>query len=110
MKPDTVRYLDRAAEELGNARSVMTLGIVNVAARCAYYAAFHAAEAFILERMGKAVKTHAGVHRQIALLARTEPSFPVGIASFLKQTYELKDIGDYGIEPSAKVSIKAALV
>jgi uncharacterized protein (UPF0332 family) len=108
LKPETGLYLDRATEELGNALSILTLGIAAVAARCAYYAAFHAAEALIFERTGKAAKTHAGVHSQFAFVAKDEPNIPTNIVSFLKQTYQLKDVGDYGIDPSIKVSMNAA--
>ena len=39
---------------------IMGIGLHRAAARSAYYAAFHAAEALIHARTGRAAKTHAG--------------------------------------------------
>ena len=45
----------------------------HVAAREAYYAAFHAAEAYIFEHTGKVATTHRGVRNEFTWLAWREP-------------------------------------
>ena len=58
---------------MADAHKVVDIGLAAVAARLAYYAAFHAAEAVIVERSDKIVKTHAGVRAEFARLSRDEP-------------------------------------
>lgn len=53
MKPEAADCLEKAREDLDDARKIAAIGLAKVAARCAYYAAFHAAEALIVARMGK---------------------------------------------------------
>jgi uncharacterized protein (UPF0332 family) len=59
--PEAENYLIKARDDLKDARKIVAIGLSTVAARTAYYAAFHAAEAFIIDRTGKVVKTHSGV-------------------------------------------------
>jgi uncharacterized protein (UPF0332 family) len=73
MKPEAADLLGRAREDLDDARKIAEIGLVKVAARCAYYAAFHAAEALIVEAAGKIVKTHTGVRAEFARLAKATP-------------------------------------
>ncbi len=61
MTPEAKNYLIKARDDLNDARKIVAIGLTTVAARTAYYAAFHAAEAFIIESTGKVVKTHSGV-------------------------------------------------
>jgi uncharacterized protein (UPF0332 family) len=63
VKPEAQDYLDKALEDLGDAEKIAGIFLAKVAARSTYYAAFHAAEAFIIERTGKVPKTHNGVRR-----------------------------------------------
>jgi uncharacterized protein (UPF0332 family) len=58
MTPEAANYLAKAREDLNDALQIMTLGLTKVAARSAYYTAFHAAEAFIVERTSQTPKTH----------------------------------------------------
>jgi uncharacterized protein (UPF0332 family) len=53
---------------LADAKKLADLGFVKLAARCGYYAAFHAAEAYVFERTKKAAKTHSGVRTELARL------------------------------------------
>jgi uncharacterized protein (UPF0332 family) len=55
--PEAKDYLDKARDDLDDARKIVAIHLATVAARSAYYAAFHAAEA----RTGKIAKTHSGV-------------------------------------------------
>ena len=97
MKPSTQDHLDRAKEDLDEAAKILAIGLINVAARCAYFAAFHAAEALIYERLGKTVKTHNGVRTEFSRIVAGygEPARP--LTAFLARAYEYKDISDYGI-------------
>ena len=60
MKPETAAHLAIATVDLDNAQTVARLLLAHLAARSAYYAAFHAAEALISERTGKSRKRTAG--------------------------------------------------
>jgi uncharacterized protein (UPF0332 family) len=74
------------------------------AARNAYYAAFHAAKAFIFERTGTTQKRHGSVHKQFAQLAQTEPTIDQTLRTFLPIAYDYKRIGDYDIGASGKIT------
>lgn len=64
MKPETAAYLANAAQALKDAGAILAIQIPLQAARLAYYAQFHAAQALIFERTGKIAKTHRGVKAQ----------------------------------------------
>ena len=102
MTPEAQSHLDRAADCLTKAR--LDLGIAaqvslkaEDAARNAYYAAFHAAKAFLFERMGKTHKTHGGVHKLFTQLAKVEPRVDPALRTFLARAYDFKRIADYDI-------------
>jgi len=82
------------------AKTIAATGLSDVAAREAYLAAYHAAEAYIFERINKAAKTHRGVRSQFSRLARREPSIRREFLTFLARGYEFKTIADYGIGPA----------
>jgi uncharacterized protein (UPF0332 family) len=100
VKPETADYLDKARHCLAGAKKIADTGLPDVAAREAYLAAYHAAEAYIFERTDKAAKTHRGVRSQFSRLARREPSIQREFLTFLAQGYEFKTIADYGIGPA----------
>jgi hypothetical protein len=60
MKSEAADYLGKANHCLAGARRIATAEVPDVAAREAYLAVFHAAEAYIFEQTGKAVKSIAG--------------------------------------------------
>ena len=97
MSPEARDYLDKAREDLDEARKIAAIGLAKAAARSAYYAAFHAAEALIVERTGKIARTHAGVRAMFADLSRFIPELDRAHTSFLAQAYKYKEIGDYGV-------------
>ena len=43
MTPEAADYLSKARDDLNDARKVAAIGLAKMAARAAYYAAFHAA-------------------------------------------------------------------
>jgi uncharacterized protein (UPF0332 family) len=73
MKPETADFLDKAREDLADGRKIAAIPLPKVAARCAYFAAFHAAESLIYELSGKIAKTHSGVRSEFSRLYRKLP-------------------------------------
>jgi uncharacterized protein (UPF0332 family) len=103
--PETGEHLAKARECLARAKIILGAGVGEDAGRDAYLAGFHAAQALILGRSGKIVKTHRGVHRLFCQLAKNEPVLRE-FARFLSQAYNLKDIADYELRPDATVPRK----
>ena len=93
MKSQATAYLEKADEALDDARHNMGFPIPRQAARLAYYAAFHAAQASIFETHGKAAKTHKGVNAQFAKISIDE-NLPPGLSHFLATTYHFKTAAD----------------
>jgi uncharacterized protein (UPF0332 family) len=100
VKAETADYLAKARATLADAQQIAALPLPHVAAREAYYAAFHAAEAYIFEQTGKVGTTHRGVRSELARLARREPRIDRELARFLATAYQLKATADYGIGAS----------
>jgi uncharacterized protein (UPF0332 family) len=108
MKPEAAAYLEKAHESLDEAKKIYAIGLAAVAARSAYYAVFHAAEAFIIERTGKIAKSHGGVRSEFSRLAKDEPQVDQNFSTFLAQAYKYKEIGDYGVGPAAVITMPVA--
>jgi uncharacterized protein (UPF0332 family) len=106
--PEAADYLAKARDDLNDARKIAAIGLAKVAARSAYYAAFHAAEAFIVERTGKIAKTHSGLRSEFARLAREAPEIDRAFSVFLAQAYKYKEISDYGVGPGAVITMTEA--
>jgi uncharacterized protein (UPF0332 family) len=97
MKPEAADYLEKARSCLQKAKTIAAAEVYDVAAREAYLALFHAAEAYIFEQTGRAAKTHRGVRNLLGRLAIAEPRIPRTFVTFLREGYELKTTADYGI-------------
>jgi uncharacterized protein (UPF0332 family) len=97
--PEAAYFLARAERTLTDAVRIAEVDIPHVAAREAYMAAFHAAQATIFERLAK-VKTHRGVHSAFAQIARDDPGLGAELGSFLAAAYSFKDVADYGPRPA----------
>lgn len=108
MTPEAKDYLDKAREHLDDARKIAGIGVARAAARSAYYAAFHTAQAFIVERTGKIAKSHSGVRSEFARLAKDTPEIGKSFPRFLAQAYKYKEIGDYGVGHGATVTMAEA--
>ncbi len=106
MTPEAKDYLDKAHDDLDDARKIVAIHLAKIAARSAYYAAFHAAEALIIER--KVVKTHSGVRTEFARLLKDTPGGERAMLTFLAQGYKYKEIGDYGVGRGAVVTDEEA--
>lgn len=97
MTPVARDYLAKAHEDVDEGSKTLAIGLDKIAARAAYFAAFHAAEALIHERLGKIVKTHAGVHAEFARCLRSLPDSGRPYLVFLSHAYRFKELSDYVI-------------
>jgi uncharacterized protein (UPF0332 family) len=108
VKPEAVDYLKKAHESLDEARKIYRIGLASVAARSAYYVAFHAAQALIISRTGKIAKTHSGVRSEFNRLTKDDPRVGLEFRTFLAKAYAYKEIDDYGMDKKSAITIEAA--
>lgn len=94
MKPESAAFLRKAREFLAKA-DFMLDDWPDEAGRAAYLAGLHGAQALIVERTDKIVKSHRGVQRALSRLTRDEPDFDSALRAFLGRAYNLKIIADY---------------
>ena len=105
MRPETADYLAKAREDIVNARDWLdAVHRGSEAARVAYLAAFHAAQALIFERTGKIAKTHRGVRSAFAQLTKDDARFDQDLRQLLGRGYQRKEIADYGVGPQPSMS------
>jgi uncharacterized protein (UPF0332 family) len=109
VKEEAVLYLEKARWHLANACTIAAANIPEVAAREAYYAAFHAAECYIFEQTGNVAKTHKGVHGEFSRLAKDDPQVSKDLLPFLSQAYNYKSLYGYEVGPLAKIYAGDAL-
>jgi uncharacterized protein (UPF0332 family) len=107
VSPEAGQHLDKARDCLARGRIILAAGIGEDAGRNAYLAAFHAAQALILARLGRVAKTHRGVHRLFSSLVMDDPELN-DLAVFLSQTYNLKSVADYELGAGADVPLERA--
>lgn len=108
MRPEASRFMEKAREDLDESRKIAAIGLAKVAARSAYYAAFHAAEAYIVEKTGRIAKSHSGVRNEFARLAKDDERITRRVVTFLPAGYRYKEIGDYGVGPDAVITMDEA--
>ncbi|HME22119.1 MAG TPA: HEPN domain-containing protein [Acetobacteraceae bacterium] len=101
MKAETADYVAKARATLADAQQIAALPLPHVAAREAYLAMFHAAEAYIFEHTGKVARTHRGVRSEFARLARAEPRIGRDLVTFLGTAYQFKTRADYAVGSTA---------
>lgn len=101
MKAETADYLAKARSALADAHKIAALPLPQIAAREAYVAVFHAAEAYIFEQTDKVAKSHRGVQTELARLTKAEPRMGRDLAAFLTAAYQFKQRSDYAIGYSA---------
>jgi uncharacterized protein (UPF0332 family) len=95
VKPQTTAFLEKSRELLDDADAILSVNRHEVAARTAYLAGFHAAQALIFETSGRIYKTHSGVKGEFHRLVKDDPRVDDQIRAFLGRTYDLKAIADY---------------
>lgn len=108
MTPEAAQSLGIARQHLAAADASIGVPIAFVAAREAYLAGYHAAMAYVLEQTGKAAKTHSGLRSEFARLARSEPRIDPRLVGFLARAYTLKSAADYGVDPTAAITLAQA--
>ena len=108
MTPEAADHLHKARTCLERARIILEAEVPDVAAREAYLAAFHGAQALVVERTRKEAKTHKGVHTEFARLTKGEARLDMELCQFLPQSYDMKSAADYGVGPQADVSDERA--
>ena len=62
------------------------------AARAAYLAGFHAAQALISERTSRIAKSHGGVRSTFARLVKDDPRVDRALVQFLGRAYRFKEV------------------
>jgi uncharacterized protein (UPF0332 family) len=67
---------------------MLHVGLDEAAGRTPYLAGYHAAQALIFERIGKVLKTHAGVQTEFLNLTKDDPRVDRELRSFLSSTYK----------------------
>lgn len=108
MSPESRDFLAQAQVDLKEAKQVLAINLARVAARCAYYAAFHAAEALVFAKSGRVAKTHSGVRQAFALIARDDPGLGPAMTAFLAHAYDYKEIADYHTRPGQPITAQDA--
>lgn len=103
MTPETGLFLAKARRLLAEAEGMLAIHYNEAAGRTAYLAGFHAAQALISDRTGRAVKTHGGVRTEFHRLIRGDTRFNDTLRDFLGSTYNLKAIADYETGPGSDV-------
>jgi uncharacterized protein (UPF0332 family) len=102
--PEAEDHLVKAREYLSKARELLeVVHFHDEAARAAYLAGFHAAQALISERTGRIAKTHRGVRNAFARLSKDDPRLG-RFTQFLGKAYRRKEVVDYHVGPQAVVS------
>ncbi len=106
MTPEAADYLAKAREYLSKAGSLLdVVHYSDEAARAAYLAGFHAAQALVFERTARVAKSHRGLRTTVA---RLDPRIDRSFTRFLARAYKSKEITDYGIGPQAVVTTAQA--
>jgi uncharacterized protein (UPF0332 family) len=106
--PEAAGHLDKARDCLTRAGIILAAGVAEDAARNAYLAAFHAAQALIAERTGRDAKTHKGAHVAFARLTKDEPRIDTQLRRFLPQSFNMKAVADYELGPDAVIPVEEA--
>jgi uncharacterized protein (UPF0332 family) len=107
-RPETVAYLAKAPQSLKEASIVLASDLCEAAGRAAYLAAYHAAQALIFDRTGRAAKTHRRVRSEFARVARDDPRIERAFIAFLARAYSLKETADHSIGHDARISAAEA--
>lgn len=106
--PESGEFLAKAQSLLAQADMMLGVGLNDAAGRTAYLAGFHAAQAFIFERLHKVLKTHNGVQTEFLRLTKNDPRIDEELRGFLSKAYNLKAVADYETGPGAVVSVEQA--
>ena len=104
MKQQTADLLAAAEKSLAQAHGVQGISYPDQAARLAYYAMFHSAQALIFERTDQISKTHKGVRSLFHKVALSEAAINPELSRDLTNTYRFKQAADYETGSAATVT------
>ena len=104
MKPESAKFVEQANIVLARADIMLNVGLNEDAAREAYLASFHVAQAYIFERTDKTAKTHHGVQIEFSRLTKDDVRVDHDLRRFLAQSYEFKSVADYFSGPNPVTS------
>ncbi len=110
MTPEADRFLQTAQKHLERARIMLSVGLNEDTGRAAYLAGFHAAQAFIFEKIGKVLKTHKGVQTEFLRITKDDLCFKAELRIFLSHAYNFKAIADYETGLGSEVSTERVTV
>ena len=102
MTPEAARRLAKAERLLRQATSLDEAVVTEAVIHGSYYAMFHAAAAVLLERTGKAPKTHAAMVGQFSSIARTAGQDAELLARRFNRAGSRRLISDYDDVPAEK--------
>jgi uncharacterized protein (UPF0332 family) len=102
--PAAGRCLAAARQSLADAEAILALPIPRVAAREAYMAAYHAAEALVIERTGRTVKTHASLRTEFARLGQGSDRIGRWMTTFLANGFRFKSLSDYDVTQETPIT------
>jgi uncharacterized protein (UPF0332 family) len=108
VKGQSAAFLEKSRELLDEADAILSINRHEAAARAAYMAGFHAAQALIFETSGRIYKTHSGVSGEFSRLLKDDLRVDDQIRAFLGRTYNLKAIADYQTGPGSHISDESA--
>ena len=108
MKPESSAFLAKARAFRDRAPTLLAAGFTDEAGRAAYFAGFHAAQAFIFEKIGRSPKTHSGVQTEFARWAKRETAIDGELRAFLGRPFNLKSISGYATGSDSTVTLAQA--
>ena len=108
MKSQSSAFLEKSRELLDEADAIFGINRHEAAARAAYMAGLHAAQALIFETSGRIYKSHSGVQSEFSRLVKDDARVDDQIRTFLGRTYNLKAIADYHTGPGSHISAESA--
>jgi len=95
MTPESAKFIEHAHVVVARADVMLTVKLNEDAARSAYLASFHVAQAYIFERTGKTSKSHHGVQTEFFRLTKDDARVDPLLRRFLSQSYIFKSVADY---------------
>jgi uncharacterized protein (UPF0332 family) len=108
VKGQSAAFLEKSRELLDEAGAILSINRHEAAARAAYMAGFHGAQALIFETSGRIYKTHSGVSGEFSRLQKDDLRVDDQVRAFLGRTYNLKAIADYQTGPGSHISDESA--
>ena len=108
MKGEAAAFVEQATIVLARGDIMLRAGLNEDAARAAYMASFHVAQAYIFERTNKTSKSHKGVQIEFLRLTKDDALIDPALRKFLSQSYDYKSVADYFTGPDASTSAEEA--